>query len=189
MDQVQRYRKLLEVAVSSSHKSNFSEDEMVQTTTKKFFKDWEQLLDVSGKNVMIPATSVLALCRRSVGDLQHSVNTELRESAAERLSAENSDEMQRQLKVVQFDGNERHFYSVDLNGGVPRDSVWYRKGFESVFNQSSGFERSEEISLNQGTLAMLYGECPLEIVDTIVKQGQNLKSINRLEFNSNFRNA
>ena len=189
VDQVQRYRKLLEVAVSSSHKSNFSEDEMVQTTTKKFFRDWEQLLEASGKNVMIPATSVLTLCRRSVGDLQYAVNTELRESAAERLSTESSDEMQRQLKVVQFDGNERHFYSVDLNGGVPRDSVWYRKGFESVFNQSSGFERSEETSLNQGTLAMLYGECPLEMVDTSVKQGETPELINRLEFNSNFRNA
>ena len=189
MDQLQHCRKLLEVAVSSSHKSDFSEDDMVQKTTEKFFKDWKQVLDQSGKNVMISATGVLALCRRSVGDLQHSVNTELRESAAEQLSIEGSDKVQRQLNDVQVDGNERHFYSVDLKGGVPRDSAWYRKGLEDVFEKSRGFERSEEISLNQGTLAMLYGECPLEIVDTSAKQGANPEAIDRLEFNSNFRNA
>ena len=111
---------------------------------------------------MIPAPAVLALCRRSVSDLTRTVDSELRESSAARLSSEGPERIREQLGEVQLNGWERHFYSVDLKGGSPRDSVWCRRGFQSAF-ESTGFEHSSEIELSEGILAVLYGECPLRI--------------------------
>jgi hypothetical protein len=161
-DEAQRHRKLLEVVVASVPQDGFSVNDLIEKTTRGFFREWKSLLDQSGARVMIPAPAVLGLCRRSVLDLRQAVDSELRESAAARLSSEGPERIREQLQEVQFDGNERHFYSVDLNVGVPKDSVWYRSGFQAAF-ESSRFEHPTEIELSEGILAVLYGECPLEI--------------------------
>lgn len=178
-DPAQRYRKWLEVKVSASPQTNFAEKDLIEKMTGSFFRGWHSLLDQAGQKVMVPAPAVLELCRRSLGDLRDAVDKELRESAAERLCSEGSDEVQSKLKEVQLDGNERHFYSVDLSGGVPRDWAWYRKGFASVFESSGGFEKSEEVPLKDGSLAVLYGECPLEIIES--------QEMDRLEFGTKFK--
>jgi hypothetical protein len=164
-DEAQRYRKLLEVAVASAPREEFSVDDLIEKTTRDFFREWKSLVGQAGVRVMIPAPSVLALCRRSVSDLRQRVDSELRESAAVRLSSEGPERIREHLVEVQLDGEERHFYSVDLRGGAPRDSVWYRRGFQSAF-ESSGFEHPSEIELSEGILAVLYGECPLRIEET-----------------------
>ncbi|NQX01333.1 hypothetical protein HQ447_11805 [bacterium] len=164
-DEAQRHRKLLEVVVESAPQDGFSVTDLIEKTTRDFFRGWKSLLAQSGARVMIAAPAVLGLCRRSVSDLRQTVDSELRESAAARLSSEGPERIREQLQEVQFDGNERHFYSVDLRGGAPRDSVWYRRGFQSAF-ESSGFEHPTEIELSEGILAVLYGECPLRIVET-----------------------
>jgi hypothetical protein len=164
-DEVQRYRKLLEVVVASAPQEGFSVEDLIKKTTRDFFREWKSLLEQAGGRVMIPAPAVLALCRRSVSDLRQTVDSELRESAAARLSSEGPERIREQLGEVQLDGEERHFYSVDLKGGAPRDSVWYRRGFQSAF-ESTGFEHASEIELSDGILAVLYGECPLRIEET-----------------------
>ena len=164
-DEVQRFRKLLEVVVESAPQEGFSVEDLIEKTTRDFFREWKSLLDQAGGRVMIPAPAVLALCRRSVSDLRRTVASELRESAAVRLSSEGPEWIREQLGKVQLDGEERHFYSVDLKGGAPRDSVWYRRGFQSAF-ESTGFEHSSEIELSEGILAVLYGECPLRVEET-----------------------
>ena len=116
-DEVQRFRKLLEAVVESAPQEGFSVEDLIEKTTRDFFREWKSLLDQAGGRVMIPAPAVLALCRRSVSDLRQTVDSELRESAAVRLSAEGPEAIREQLKEVDFDGNERHFYSVDLSGG------------------------------------------------------------------------
>lgn len=164
-DEVQRFRKLLEVVVESAPQEGFSVEDLIEKTTRDFFREWKSLLDQAGGRVMIPAPAVLALCRKSVSDLRWAVASELCESAAARLSSEGPERIRKQLREVQLDGEERHFYSVDLKGGAPRDSVWYRRGFQSAF-ESTGFEHSSEIELSEGILAVLYGECPLRIKET-----------------------
>jgi hypothetical protein len=178
-DEAQRHRKLLQVVVQSAPQDGFSVNDLIEKTTRDFFRKWKSLVDQSGARVMIPAPAVLGLCRRSVSDLRQTVDSELRESAAARLSGEGPEAIQEQLVEVQFDGNERHFYSVDLSGGVPRDRVWYRRGFQSAF-ESSGFEHPAEIELSEGILAVLYGECPLRIGQTNNQQRLNfLPSMNQ----------
>jgi hypothetical protein len=97
--------------------------------------------------------------------LRQCVEDELRESAASQLASEKAEQVEAALVGVKLDGNERHFYSVDLSGGDPRDSVWYRRGFKAIF-ESSEFEKAEELELSKGVLAVLYGECPLRIEET-----------------------
>jgi hypothetical protein len=178
-DEAQRHRKLLQIVVQSAPQVEFSVKDLIEKTTRDFFREWKSLVDQSGARVMIPAPAVLGLCRRSVSDLRQTVDYELRESAAVRLSAEGPEAIQEQLVEVQFDGNERHFYSVDLSGGVPRDSVWYRRGFQSTFDTGK-FEHPAEIELSEGILAVLYGECPLRIEQTNNQQRLNfLPSMNQ----------
>jgi hypothetical protein len=165
VDESQNLRKLLELAVASAPQEGFSVEDLLEKTTRDFFREWKSLLDQAGGRVMVPAPAVLALCRRSVSDLRQTVASELRESAAERLRSEGVERIREQLKEAQFDGDERHFYSVDLSGGLPRDSVWYRNGLQSAF-ESSEFEDPQEIELSEGILAVLYGECPLRIEAT-----------------------
>jgi hypothetical protein len=164
-DEAKCYRKLLEVVVASDPQNEFSVNDLIAKTTRGFFREWKTLLDQSGERVMIPAPAVLGLCRRSVSGLRQAVDSELRESAAARLSSEGPARIREQLEEVQLDGQERHFYSVDLGGGSPRDFLWYRRGFQSAF-ESSGFEQCAEIELSEGILAVLYGECPLRIEET-----------------------
>lgn len=171
-DEAQRHRKLLQIVVQSAPQVEFSVKDLIEKTTRDFFREWKSLVDQSGARVMIPAPAVLGLCRRSVSDLRQTVDSELRESAAVRLSAEGPKAIQEQLVEVQFDGNERHFYSVDLSGGVPRDSVWYRRGFQSTFDTGK-FEHPAEIELSEGILAVLYGECRLRIEQTNNQQRLN----------------
>jgi hypothetical protein len=171
--EVERYRKLLEIVVESAPKSGFSDDNLIDKITRDFFREWKALLDQAGDRVMISAPAVLGLCQRSVLDLRQCVEDELRESAASQLASEKAEQVEAALVGVNWDGNERHFYSVDLSGGDPRDSVWYRRGFKAIF-VSSGFEKAEELELGKGVLAVLYGECPLRIDET--------KNQRRLEF-------
>ncbi len=165
VDDTQHHRKLLKVVVESAPQDGFSVNDLIKKTTREFFREWKSLVDQSGARVMIPAPAVLGLCRRSVSNLRQTVDSELRESAAERLSSEGPEKIQKHLEEVQFDGNERHFYSVDLSGGVPRDSVWCRRGLRSAFDTGK-FERLDEIELSEGILAMLYSECPLRIEES-----------------------
>jgi hypothetical protein len=162
LDEMQRYRRLLEIVIESNPQEGFSVEDMIEKTTRDFFREWKLLLEQAGEKVMIPAPAVLALCRKSLLDLRQTVDTELRESAAQKLSLEGVSLIRQRLDEVQLDGEERHFYSVDLKGGAPRDSVWYRRGMQSAF-ASTGFEQTSEIELSEGILAALYGECPLRI--------------------------
>lgn len=164
-DGLHRYRELLEVVVASAPQEGFSVDDLIEMTTRDFFREWKLLLDRAGARVMIPAPAVLALCRKSVSDMRQAVASELRESAAARLSSEGPERLREQLNEVQLDGEERHFYSVNLEGGTPRDYVWYRRGFQSVF-ESTGFEKPVEKDLDEGILAVLYGEFQLRIKET-----------------------
>jgi hypothetical protein len=160
----QRYRKLLEIVVESAPKPGFSVEKLIHKITSDFFREWKALLDQSGERVMIPAPAVLGLCQRSVLDLRQCVEDELRESAAIHLLSEKAEQVKAALVGAELDGNERHFYSVDLSGGETRDYVWHRRGGQSAF-ESGGFEKVEESELSKGVLAVLYGECPLRIVE------------------------
>jgi hypothetical protein len=183
---LENYRNLLEVVVDSNPENGFQVVKLVEQTTEDFFREWKQLLNKSSDRVMIPAATVLGLCQKSVSGLRHIVESELRESAASRLSQSNNeieDVLKTALKTAQIDGDERHFYSVDLKGGVPRDSVWFRRGLQNAFPLDR-FEKVQEMEaskLTKGTLAVLYGECPLRVVGS---QGNG-----RLEFEANYSSS
>ena len=175
-DDAQHLRALLDVTVPSSPRGDFSEDKLVDHLTRDFFRDWQLLLERAGNKVMIPAAKVLQLCRRTVSDLKEKVNAELRESAAENLMGSNGAQAIKEILIAaELNGNNRDFYSVDLHGGVPRDSIWHRVGLKDAF-PPDGFERVEAIDSNKitkGSLAVLYGECPLRF-ETATGQGGRL---------------
>lgn len=161
-------QQLLEVRIPDIPK-DFDTDTLAAQATEGFFSGWKQMLAGAGPRAMIPVPDVLGLCRKALESMKRDLEEKLSEKSVEQLRNLESGDFETRIRLAfdqaEADGNRRNFYSVDLQGGSPRDSVWYRKGFEKAF-PCDGVEWHQEIPeerADAGLLGLWFGECPVRI--------------------------
>lgn len=123
---------------------------LIKETLSGFRQRWEQLLGEAGDRVMISADAALTACKFLVGDLERRLRRHLAEAAVQGLRAAGQWESARtQIEVAMSEDQQGRLFSVDLVGGVPDMTLWYREGFEQIFGSETGGRHRRKVNASE----------------------------------------
>ena len=167
------FRRLLEVEIGNGRGARIDEMAMAKRAVEDFLLKWRGFLERdTARLAFLPVPELLRLCLDHTARLRIVVECELREARTKSI-LENiatttggaADAIEEGLKRSEIVGQGTNFFSVDLNGAVALDQVWYREGFASGFTHRSIEHRTSvnASQLGSGVIAIWHSECPLKI--------------------------